>query len=315
MPKFLYTSSRAHQIAAIDIGSNALRAVIARVKNDEIDILRSLRFPLRLGDSVFRNRQINTAKIRETEEAFITLLHLFAAYGVQDVRALATSAMREAQNSPKLIENLKQLTGIEVRTITGEEEARLIFRAVQHEMSFKHKTAVLMDIGGGSTEISVVVNNELRASHSFNIGTVRLIRFPKPQDQVHLIYDSVREMARFILSYLGTGTPDLFIGTGGNLRRIGKIRRQLLHKPSTECTQTEIAHLSQALQTMTFTERMKKLKLEANRADVIVPATLLTHLLMREMNCKKILLPKVGLKEGILLSMVDDRTRQFLHLR
>ncbi len=302
-------------IAAIDIGSNALRAVIARVTASKIDIIRSLRFPLRLGDAVFQNQLLSPQKIRETEEAFIKLLHLFSAYNVIDVRAIATSAMRDARNSKLLIDDLLALTGIEIEVISGLKEAEMIFQAVQTQIKLKNKRAVLMDIGGGSTEISLVDDAQLVASHSFNVGTVRLIRMKNVQDQQTHINDISLEMSRFVRSRFGTKSPDIFIGTGGNLRRIGKIRRQFMKKPSTECTLSEINRMTLSLSKMSYAERIHRLKLEPNRADVIVPATLLTQRLMSELSVKKVLLPKVGLKEGLLMSMVTSDLRTFDHLR
>lgn len=310
----LSTPPDQEMIAAIDIGSNALRAVVARVSSNKIDIIRSLRFPLRLGDAVFQNKLISPQKIRETEEAFIKLLHLFSAYNVRDVRAIATSAMRDARNSPLLIKDIKSITGIEIEVISGLKEAEMIFEAVQTQIKLKNTRSVLMDIGGGSTEISLVDDNKLVSSHSFNVGTVRLIRLKNAQDQVKYIKESSLEMARFVRSRFGTKVPDIFIGTGGNLRRIGKIRRQALKKDSTECTLGEIKRMSHSLQSMSYEERITKLKLEPNRADVIVPATLLTQTLMEELKVKKILLPKVGLKEGLLMSMVSRDERFFDHL-
>ena len=302
-------------IAAIDIGSNALRAVIAQVSAHKIDIIRSLRFPLRLGDCVFQNQLLTPQKIRETEEAFIKLLHLFSAYNVTDVRAIATSAMRDARNANLLIQDLKDITGIEIEVISGLKEAQMIFEAVRTQVKLKTKRAVLMDIGGGSTEISLVDNGQLMVSHSFNVGTVRLIRLKQLQDQKNHINDISQEMARFVKSRFGTRSPDLFIGTGGNLRRIGKIRRQFMKKPSTECTLGEINRMAESLVKMSYEERISRLKLEPNRADVIVPATLLTQRLMQELGAKKVSLPKVGLKEGLLMSMINNNYRSFDHLR
>jgi len=302
-------------IAAIDIGSNALRAVIAQVTPKKIDIIRSLRFPLRLGDAVFQNQLLSPQKIRETEEAFIKLLHLFSAYNVTDVRAVATSAMRDARNSPLLIQDILNITGIEIEVISGIQEARMIFEAVQTQIRLKNARAVLMDIGGGSTEISLVENDRLISSHSFNVGTVRLIRLKNLIEQRAHIHDVSLEMSRFVRSRFGTKSPDFFIGTGGNLRRLGKIRRQIMKKDSTECTLSEINRMSDSISKMTYTERIHRLKLEPNRADVIVPATLLTQKLMNELKVKKVLLPKVGLKEGLLMSMINSTDRFFDHLR
>jgi exopolyphosphatase / guanosine-5'-triphosphate,3'-diphosphate pyrophosphatase len=305
----------AYHIAAVDIGSNALRAVVARVSDKKIDIIRSLRFPLRLGESVFQNQYLSPKKRQETEEAFIKLLHLFAAYKVQDVEALATSAMRDARNAAQLIEEIKRITGIEIKTISGLSEAKLIYHAVSTQIDFKKKNALLMDIGGGSTELSVIKDGELVASHSFNIGTIRLLRFKTLQEQNQQIHQTCQNMARFTKTYLGKKSIHYFIGTGGNLRRMGKLRREIMKKNSTECSLSELKEIARTLQTMGLDERIKILKLDPNRADVIVPATHLTLDAMKVLDIKKIFLPKVGLKEGILLHMLQDKKRSFEHLR
>jgi exopolyphosphatase/guanosine-5'-triphosphate,3'-diphosphate pyrophosphatase len=307
-----YSSSEA-TLAAIDLGSNALRAVIVRPVNGHIDIIREIREPLRLGEDVFKRGIISPEKCQATEEAFIRLLHLFAAYGVEDVRAIATSAMRDARNARSLIESIQHCTGIEIGPINGQEEARLIFEAVASELPLKNKKALLMDIGGGSTELSVVKNGKLIASRSFNIGTVRLLRHENQKELEVRINLMVQKMQRFVVENLGSKSPDLFIGTGGNLRRIGKLRRKILHKTSQECLFDEVSHMADTLYSMSFVDRIRRLELDHNRADVILPATMLVKNIMKAVGVKKILLPKVGLKEGIILSMLDDKPRRFHH--
>jgi len=309
MKEMIHRPFSARPIAAIDLGSNALRAVIARPVGKRLEILKEIRDPLRLGEDVFNEGHISGARRELTEESFIRLLHLFAAYGVEDVCCLATSAMRDAKNGQELIGDIRHATGIEVETISGQQEARLIFRAVANEISLEKKRGLFMDIGGGSTELSIVMNGELVASHSFNIGTVRLLKLQDQQFLAATIAETVEGMRRFARSYLGARPPDVFVGTGGNLRRMGKIRRKILRKPSTECTYPEVAHMADTLFSMSFVERIRRLELDQNRADVILPATMLTREVMKSFDLKKVLLPRVGLKEGILLSMLDPDAR------
>lgn len=298
-------------IAAIDVGSNALRAVIARPRGAAIEVLKEVREPLRLGEDVFFTGQISAEKCRQMEEVFIRLLHLFAAYGVRDVRAVATSAMRDAANGKILSENIARYTGIELETIKGREEAQVIYQAVRAELALKKKTTVLMDIGGGSTEVSVVIQGELVASHSFNIGTVRLLALTDPEEMEIRIHLATQKMLQFVQAHLGRRKVELLIGTGGNLRRIGKIRRKVMKRPGKECTLAEVARMSEIFQSMSLVERIRRLELDGNRADVILPATLLVRAFMRGLGTKKILLPYVGLKEGIILSMLGTGPRKF----
>lgn len=300
-------------LAAIDLGSNALRAIIIRTNNGHIDVVKEIREPLRLGEDVFHQGTISPQKCQQTEEAFIRLLHLFTAYGVVDVKAMATSAMRDARNARQLIESISHCTGIDIGPIDGRQEAELIFRAVSSELPLKNKRALLMDIGGGSTELSIVIDGKLKASHSFNIGTVRLLRHEDQEELEVRINLMVQKMIRFTQAHFGKKTPDLMIGTGGNLRRIGKLRRKILNKTSQECMFDEVAHMADALYSMSFVERIRRLDLDQNRADVILPATMLVKNIMKAVGAKKILLPKVGLKEGIVLSMLDSKPRKFIH--
>lgn len=310
MPRYLSPTTRSGTIAAIDLGSNALRAVIARPLKDKISLVREVRVPLRLGEDVFANGFITPEKIKQAEEAFITLLHLFTEYGVEDVRALATSAMRDARNGQKLIQAIQHYTGIEIAPIAGEEEARLIYEAVKTEIDLRHKNAVLIDIGGGSTEITLIKDGEFLAARSFNVGTVRLVRFEDRAELDVRIGLHVQKITRFIRAHFRPGQIHLVVGTGGNLRRIGKIRRKIMGKSSEECLYSEVAHMADALFGMGMIERIRRLELDPNRADVILPAAMLVKTIMQSIDAKKILLPKVGLKEGIVLSMLDSDKKQ-----
>jgi len=310
MPQYLSTLKGT--IAAIDLGSNALRAVIARPVNGHIEILKEVRVPLRLGEDVFTLGAITPTKMDATENAFIHLLHLFSEYDVEDVKAIATSAMRDARNSSILIDQIERSTGIIIGPIPGTEEARLIFHAVNSEVDLSRHNAVLIDIGGGSTEITLVKKGEFVAAQSFNVGTVRLVKFSDRNELDVRIGLHIQKIMRFINLYFRPNQIDMVVGTGGNLRRIGKIRRKIMRKSSEECLYSEVSHMADALFGMSFIDRVRKLELDPNRADVILPATMLIKGLMEGLDAKKILLPKVGLKEGIILSMLDKKKRRFV---
>jgi exopolyphosphatase/guanosine-5'-triphosphate,3'-diphosphate pyrophosphatase len=313
MPSYLQKAQTRETFAAIDLGSNAMRASIAVKIPNGLAVLKNIRVPLRLGEDVFATGEISDEKMQLTEEAFIKLLHLFTVYNVTEVTAKATSAMRDSRNGPILAQRILKSTGIQIDTISGVEEARMIFEAVRGQVPLKKKTALLMDIGGGSTELIIVKDEEIIAIHSFKMGTVRLLRY-KNQEELELrIRMQIQKMISFIQKHMGKKKPDLFIGTGGNLRRIGKIRKKILGQETSQLAlYREVAHMEESIFSMSYVERIRSLELDQNRADVILPAIMLTKILMEELKLDKINLPKVGLKEGILLSMLNKRPEQFL---
>lgn len=315
MPQFLKLLQKQTTYGAIDLGSNALRALIARRNGGSLAIIRAFRVPLRLGEDVFNGGFISPKKMEETENAFIELFHAFAAYGVTEVRAMATSAMRDAINGPLLAENILKSTGIEIEIIRGKEEARIICEAVKSQLDFRDHDVLLMDIGGGSTELTLIRDGELVGVKSFNVGTVRLLHY---KDQVELEKKINFELARmlaFIKEHFGKRKPEFFVGTGGNLRRIGKIRKKTLGRPTSQlATFSEISHMEEIILSMSYVDRIRGLELTENQADVILPATMLTQKLMQKLKLSEILLPKVGLKEGILLSMQEEKPKRFILL-
>ncbi len=313
MPSFIYRAQNRESIASIDLGSNALRASIAIKIPDGLQVVRNLRVPLRLGEDVFASGKISEEKMTLTEEAFISLLHIFTEYNVTDARAMATSAMRDSSNGAELSERILHSTGIHIETISGTEEAKMIFSAVRGQLPMKNKRALLMDIGGGSTELIIVKDEKIVAVRSFKVGTVRLLRY-KNQEELELkIRLQVQKMMMFIQKHMGKKKPDLFIGTGGNLRRIGKIRKKTLGQPtSLMASYKEIFHMEQSIFSMSYVDRIRRLELDQNRADVILPAIMLTKIIMQQLKLEKIHLPKVGLKEGIMLSMLKTPPKKFL---
>jgi len=312
MPSFVNRLNELETIAAIDLGSNALRAVIARRDKDSLEVIKNFRAPLRLGEDVFSKGLISEEKMRKTEEAFITLFHFFTEYNVTNIRAMATSAMRDSLNGKTLSNRIAKYTGIEIETIQGNVEAQIIFKAVQSQLNLKKKISLLMDIGGGSTELILIYDEEIVAIESFNVGTVRLLQLDQKELEETINFQ-MTQMFLFLKKYCHPKEIEILIGTGGNLRRIGKIRKKILRKDSSEVALFhEIHHMEEAILSMSYVDRIRRLELDQNRADVILPAIMLTHHLMEKLKMDKIHLPKVGLKEGILLSMLDKKPEKFI---
>lgn len=312
MPSFLNKARKQEALAAIDLGSNALRAIIARKNGGVVEVIKSFREPLRLGEDVFSTGVISPEKLKLTEEAFIKLFHIFTEYNVTDTRAMATSAMRDSKNGPQLAKRIAQYTGIQIETIKGDREAEIIFSAVKSQMNLKKKVAILMDVGGGSTEIIVVKDEKILGVESFNVGTVRLLKLEQESLEKEISFQ-IEKMLFFLKTFVKIKDIDLFIGTGGNLRRIGKIRKKILGRPTSQMAFfDEIHHMEQAILSMSYVDRIRRLELDQNRADVILPAIMLTHHLMEKLKMDKIFLPKVGLKEGIILSMLNEPPKKFI---
>lgn len=313
MPSYVQKVQNSETLAAIDLGSNALRAVIARRRGGEVRIIKSFREPLRLGEDVFSSGNISPQKMALTEEAFIKLFYFFSEYNVTKARAVATSAMRESKNAQVLADKIASYTGIQIETITGDLEAELICNAVKGQVNLKKKTAILMDIGGGSTELTIVKNEKVLAAQSFNVGTVRLLSYQNQAVLEGKITDQLGKMITFIEAFIKIKDINLMVGTGGNLRRIGKIRKKMLGKESSEfALLKEIEHMKETITSMSYIERIRKLEMDQNRADVILPAILMTHHLMEALKINKIHLPKVGLKEGIILSLLDEPPKKMI---
>lgn len=315
MPQNLNILNKQTTYGAIDLGSNALRALIARRRGNDLTVLKTFRVPLRLGEDVFNGGFISEKKMEATENAFIDLFHSFAGYGVTEVRAVATSAMRDAINGPLLAERILKSTGIDIEIIRGKEEARLICLAVESQLDFRDHTVLFMDIGGGSTELTMMKKGVILGVKSFNVGTVRLLHYKNQIELEKKINFELERMLSFIKEHVEKKKIDFFVGTGGNLRRIGKIRKKTLKRPTSQmATFSEISHMEDIILSMSYIDRIRGLELTDNQADVILPATMLTHKLMHKLKLSQILLPKVGLKEGILLSMQETRPKRFILL-
>jgi exopolyphosphatase/guanosine-5'-triphosphate,3'-diphosphate pyrophosphatase len=300
-------------LAAIDIGSNAFRLVIGSVDSDrKTTIVESVRDPVRLGQDVFTRGSIAEETIERAVDAIVRFRKLIDQHGVKWTRAVATSAAREAANRDLFVDRVAQASGVEIMIIGSEEEARLIHLAVSERMSLKNKLAMLVDIGGGSAEITLASDGQILSTESFRMGAVRLLQVLEEKKRGERHFNQlVREYAdaaqKRIKKEIGNRTIDLCVGTGGNIESLGELRQQLFDKEkNTLITADELDTIIKKLQAMTFEERIQELHLRPDRADVIVPAAIVIQKIMKQAGVEEMQIPGVGLKDGLLIDMIQE---------
>lgn len=286
------------KIAAIDIGSNAIRFQVTTVLENSEGILfkklEYIRFPLRLGHDVFTTGRIS----QESQEKFKKLMtaykHLLELYEVRDYMFCATSAMREAENGQQLVDAVRNELGIAIEIIDGEREAELINRAIHSYLA--DKTYLHIDVGGGSTELNLYTGGSKIKTRSFQIGSVRVLeQNDSPQ--------AWKEMEKWIRDEVkkeyGKVTA---VGTGGNISKIFELARL---RPGKTMSLKRVRSIRNMILGYDLDERIYKLQMNPDRADVIVPATDIYTRVMQWAHASSILVPDVGLKDGMLLTMVD----------
>jgi exopolyphosphatase/guanosine-5'-triphosphate,3'-diphosphate pyrophosphatase len=287
------------KLAAIDIGSNAVRLQITNTLEYQHTVtfkkMEYIRFPLRLGYDVFmtgRISELNKDKFMKLMSAYKIMIDL---YQVDSFYGCATSAMRESENGAHIIERVKELYGLDIQIIDGEEEARLINEAVKIDMEKANYLHV--DVGGGSTELNYYAKGIMRASGSFKIGSVRRLNKKDAPE----VWD---QMSEWISKEIRPGERLTAIGTGGNINKLFELSkaRKDLRKVSLDKLKEVVALLN----SLTLEERMLQLQLNADRADVIIPASDIYIRAMELANVEKIFVPDVGLKDGINLKLYEQ---------
>ncbi|WP_047545989.1 Ppx/GppA phosphatase family protein [Psychroserpens sp. Hel_I_66] len=284
--------------AAIDIGSNAVRLLISSIieqKDRPVKFKKTslVRVPIRLGSDVFLNGEISEENKKRMLDTMIAFKLLMKSHKVVAYKACATSAMREANNGSEVAKLIKKTAKINIDIIGGEEEAAIIAATDLHSYIKEDKTYLYVDVGGGSTEFSVIHLGNTVASKSFKIGTVRLLNdIVKKEDWI--------ELENWIKANTkGYDVVDL-IGSGGNINKIFKISGKMLGKPLTYFYLTSYYN---KLQTYSYEERITELELNQDRADVIIPATRIYLSAMKWSGAKDIYVPKIGLADGIIKSV------------
>ena len=285
-----------NKYAAIDIGSNAARLLIGEISSENghvyVKKISYTRLPLRLGGEVFDTGEISPQKASDfikTMKAFALIADIF---NVSAIRACATSAMRDAKNNQFIIDQVKEETDIQIEILSGDEEARLIFGTfalldIQHENPY-----LVIDVGGGSTEINVFEHGNRVAAKSFDIGTVRMLK-----DKVDA--KEWKSLKEWITSHV-EDNPHLVYATGGNINKIHKL---LGTKEKEPVSIEAMKSLYDVLLPLTIGQRMDRFQLKPDRADVIVPALEIFNFCMKTLNCKELLVPKIGLSDGIVYDL------------
>jgi exopolyphosphatase/guanosine-5'-triphosphate,3'-diphosphate pyrophosphatase len=306
-------------IAAIDVGSNAIRLLIGKVdEKGQAEALESLRVPVRLGGDTFQKGIISETNMQEAVNTFVSFQKVMRDYGVSQVRAVSTSAMREAVNQEILAERIQQASGILVDVISGEEEARLIHLAVSKVVDMHRSAALLVDIGGGSMETSLSVNGNILFAESFKIGAVRLLgqlsQLGKSggsvQEMVREVVESPRRRVQQIIQTLPSQKVNLLVGTGGNLEELGDQAQKLFKRKSNRLLSLQdLSAIIQRLEGLSYEERIHQLGLRPDRADVILPAAILLDVIAEETRLDEITIPRVSLKDGVLWDLAEEITQ------
>ena len=282
------------KFASIDIGSNAVRLLLCNVfENNGDPVFKKaelVRMPIRLGEDSFTTQLISENKIEQLVDTMKAFRLLIGVFGAIDYRACATAAMREAKNGDEIISRVKAETGIQIEIIDGKTEAQIIYSNHIAEHLEIDSYYLYIDVGGGSTEVTLFARNEIVASRSFNIGTIRML-----QNQVSK--ETWSEFKNWVAAVTLNYKPLTGIGSGGNINKIFKMLSKKEDKP---LTFKRLREMFDYINSFSFDDRIKLLGLNPDRADVIIPATRIFLTIMKTAAIEKIIVPQVGLSDGII---------------
>lgn len=289
-------------LAAIDIGSNALRLLINYVeKNGSTEFKKAafIRVPVRLGEDVFVSGTIGEEKRSRLVEAMVSFAHLMRMFDVKAYRACATSAMREAANGEQIVASIAEASGIAVEIISGRQEAETIFEAGDIAgLMGSDKSYLYVDVGGGSTEVTLYSDHRRTLSESFALGTVRMISGAvDPEERVRF--------KKWLKAVRNEYKPVAIIGSGGNINKTHKLLGKKEREP---LRLVEIELLAEQLAGMSLEERIQKMGLNDYRADVILPALEIFTAAAKGCRINEVIVPKIGLADGIIHSLWRSRT-------
>tara|TARA_R100000353_G_scaffold176131_1_gene149794 strand:+ start:7755 stop:8654 length:900 start_codon:yes stop_codon:yes gene_type:complete len=287
---------------AVDIGSNAIRLLIVTVieQRDKDPIFKKtslVRVPIRLGTEVFLHNKISESSANRMIDAMKAFTLLMKTHNVKRYKACATSAMREAANGHDVAKNIEQKTGLTVNIIDGKDEAEIIASTDLKTLIEKDKTFLYVDVGGGSTELTVFSNGENLISKSFKLGTVRLLK--------GLVNDTVwDEMEQWIKTETNKFKDISMIGSGGNINTIFKKSGRKIGKP---LSYFYLSNYYQMMNSLSYEERITQLDMNPDRADVVIPATKIYLSAMKWSRAKNVYVPKIGLSDGIVKSLYNEK--------
>lgn len=282
------------KIAAIDIGSNAVRMLICYIipsgKKYIFQKNSYLRLPIRLGEDSFKEGIISKSKIHKLSDAILSFKYIMNVHDVEYYQIYATSALRESKNSKEVILEIKKTTGLKINLISGLKEAKIISKGTSLEKLQYNRSFLYVDVGGGSTEYSILRRGEEKKSKSFKIGTVRLLN--------NLVDDKLFIDIKYWLgTYLDDQDKIKLFATGGNINKIQSMTGSKIGKP---ISYLSLKDLYNNLTKYSYQERMVKFGLNPDRADVIIPALKIFITTMESVGSNKLFVPKVGLVDGMI---------------
>lgn len=286
--------------AAIDIGSNAVRLLIADIirNNGVISFKKNtlVRVPLRLGDDAFIDKQISPQKEEDLIKTLSAFRNLMDVYKVSEYMACATSAMREAANGDKIVAKVQQ-EGVDLQIIDGSREAKIIYSShIQQQLESK-KTYLYIDVGGGSTELTMFADLKMIASRSFDIGTIRILDNQDREETWDEMRQWVKEQSKPFKVVYG-------IGTGGNINKLSRLVNASGDKPM---SYAKLKSMYDYLNSFSLKDRINVLGLNSDRADVIIPACEIFLTLMKYGRLRQIIVPRVGLADGMIQTLIDQK--------
>ncbi len=296
------------KFAAIDIGSNAVRLLLSQVfENGKNPIFKKeslIRIPIRLGEDTFKMQYISDTKVKKLTRTLIAFKYLMDTYEPVDYIACATSAMREAKNKNEIVKNIKLNSGISVEIVDGKREAEILYSNHAKQVLDKKKSYLSIDVGGGSTEITIFSNYKVVDANSFNIGTVRVLEQTVPA--------SLRKrMKKWLKKYTMNHRAMVAIGSGGNINKLFRMARIPDGKP---ITYQKLKSLYEDLVSYSFEDRIRILKMRPDRADVIIPACEIFLSVMNWSKIKKMYVPQIGLADG-LVHLLYEKYKQKLEVQ
>ena len=285
--------------AAIDIGSNAVRLLIADIieNNGSVSFKKNtlIRVPLRLGDDAFLNQHLSERKAADLLKTMQAFRNLMDVYKVVDYRAYATSAMREAKNGEEIAATVREQANIDLKIVHGQKEAKVIYASHAEDNIDKSKNYLYIDVGGGSTELSLFAAGDLIASKSFNLGTIRILDNQDREETWEEMREFIREHTRQFKVLSG-------IGTGGNINKLYRLAQE---KDGAPLTFNKLKTLSNYLNSFSLKDRINVLGLNQDRADVIIPACDIYLSVMKWAGIKAIYVPSVGMVDGIIQRLIE----------
>ena len=288
--------------AAVDIGSNAIRLLIATVIEKEgfptqFKKTSLVRLPIRLGADVFLKGNISSSNYKRLLDAMQAYSLIIKTHKVVVFRACATSAMREAKNGKEIVSKLKAATGIDIQIIDGNDEAAIIASTDLKQLISDNKVFLYVDVGGGSTEFTVFANGKNIASHSFKLGTVRIIN--------GMVEDTMWEQAQqWVTQHTKAYSKINVIGSGGNINSIYRFSEKKVGQP---LSYLFMSNFYEKVKQYDYNQRVFELKMNPDRADVIIPATRIYLSAMKWAKAKNMYVPKIGLADGIVKQLYNER--------